>query len=601
MDPVFVVTREELHDVQMEIRRINHVQQTHGERLRTLEKRQADDAALKSVWNSPFPSVLGGTPQHGPVRMPSTDLLDDLARDEHNLLGGLPLDTEDEPARRGAASRANSVRFDESALHGANFSGHGTRHSGDFGISRPGSSFGGHQMERSYSHKSDGRHSSAGHSVHSLHSGMSGRNGSFALDNTFSAGGQEDDSALDIPEPPPAMYILGAPPSIIRCWLAANFTNATLLYAVVCTGSQKSTVEYSLLRQLDLTNNIHRDVDGTCRVTLPVFFAEATVTQSNSRSTGPVPHLPSITASFEVTNMDQQESSNSSKAIRIFIGSYTLRLHGADILLSRNLMTLYGSDRDKLSVPFVRPEDDAIFKNLTTGNMVSSKPRLNATAPEFVAADRSVNGSVQGAKEGGTSVSDGMLSPTAPSSQPAKTATTSAASESGEEGEKHTTEPPAPTPTESGSQIAEPVEVQRRDSNSAIRTPWRQAAAGLGDNNTPLSGYQPAARSRNMKVLKPTKSHSSTTRTGAAYEPAPGPRPVTEQRRKTQPEGGWGNTKRSVSVSALTSLGEGKQTASSQDLTGKAPLTARSGNNPLGSASAFSWIAPKPKAPNGTD
>jgi len=65
MDPVFVVTREELHDVQMELKRVHHVQQLHGERLRSLEKRQADDAALKSVWNSPFPSVLGGTPQHG--------------------------------------------------------------------------------------------------------------------------------------------------------------------------------------------------------------------------------------------------------------------------------------------------------------------------------------------------------------------------------------------------------------------------------------------------------------------------------------------------------------------------------------------------------
>ena len=549
--------------------------------------------------------------------MPSNDMLDDLADDEHNLLGGLPLDAEDEPARRGAASRANSVRFDESALHGANPSGHGTRHSGDFGPSRPGSGFGGHQMERSYSHKSDGRHSSAGQSVYSVHSGMSGRNGSsFGLDNTFAVGGQEDDSALDIPEPPPVLYILGAPPSIIRCWLSANFTNASLLYAVVCTGSQKSTVEYSLLRELDLTNNIHRDVDGTYKVTLPIFLAEATVTQSNSRTTGSAPHLPSITASFEVTGMDQQEARDSSKTIRIFIGSYTLRLHGADILLSRNLMTLYGSDRDKLSVPFVRPEDDAMFKNIATGNMMSNKPRLNATAPVFIAAERSVNGSVQGAREGGTSVSDEMLSPTAASSQPAKTATASAASESGGESDKHATGAPGPSsterePTEGESQIPESTGTQRRDSNSAIHTPWRHAAASLGDNTTPLSGYQPAARSRNMKVLKPTKSHSSTTRTGASYEPAPGPRSITEQRRKTTAEGSWGGTKRSVSVSALTNLGERRQAATNQavnnqapnnqDASGKAPSTARSGNNPLGSASAFSWIAPKPKAPNGTD
>lgn len=70
MEPVFIVTREELHDVQMELKRIQHVQQQHGERLRSLEKRQADDAALKSVWNSPFPSVLGGTPQHGQLLSP---------------------------------------------------------------------------------------------------------------------------------------------------------------------------------------------------------------------------------------------------------------------------------------------------------------------------------------------------------------------------------------------------------------------------------------------------------------------------------------------------------------------------------------------------
>ncbi|KAK4247734.1 hypothetical protein C7999DRAFT_31809 [Corynascus novoguineensis] len=612
MDPVFVVTREELHDVQMELKRIHHVQLMHGERLRSLEKRQADDAALKSVWNSPFPSVLGGTPQHGPVHMPTTELIDDLDDEDQNLLGRLHLETEDEPIRRGAASRANSVRFDESALHGANF-GHGGRHSGDFGPSRPGSGFGGHQMERTYSHKSDGRHSSAGHSVHSMHSGISGRASSLGLDNNFMIGGHEDDSALDMPEPPPVLYILGSPPSIIRCWLTTNFTSSGLLYAVVCTGSQKSTVEYSLLKELDLTNNIHRDVDGAHRITLPVFLAEARVTQSNSRSASPAPHLPSITASFEVTGMDQQEFPDSRKAIRVFIGSHTLRMHGADILLSRNLMTLYGSDRDKLSIPFVRPEDDAVFRNLTTINMASSKPKLNAAAPEFVAGEKSMDGSDQNPKENGNSMSksgesgsEGMLSPTASSRQPAKTATTSVASESGGEAEKQATEPPASLP--SGKEPSGPAEASRRESSSAIRTPWRQTAAALGDSSTPLSGYQPAARSRNMKVLKPTKSSSgSSTRTGSAYESAAATRSSTEQRRKTQAEGGsaaisWGNGKRSVSVSALTGLGESKQTVNSQEPTAKGPLAAPSKDNPLGSASAFSWIAPtKPKAPTSAD
>jgi hypothetical protein len=65
MDPRFFVSREEFHDVQMEVKQVQFLQQNHTERLMRLEKRQADDAALKSVWHSPFPSVLGGTPLHG--------------------------------------------------------------------------------------------------------------------------------------------------------------------------------------------------------------------------------------------------------------------------------------------------------------------------------------------------------------------------------------------------------------------------------------------------------------------------------------------------------------------------------------------------------
>ncbi|KAL1837551.1 hypothetical protein VTJ49DRAFT_3654 [Mycothermus thermophilus] len=619
MDPVFVVTREELHDVQMELRRIQHVQQLHGERLRSLEKRQADDAALKSVWNSPFPSVLGGgTPQHGPVHMPTSELIDDLGEEGQTLLGTLQLEAEDEPIRRGAASRANSVRFDESALHGASVGGHGGRHSGDFGPIRPGSGLGGHHMmERSYSHKSDGRHSSAGHSVHSMHSGMSGRASSLGLDSY--ATGHDDDSLPDMPEPPPVLYILGSPPSIIRCWLTTNFTSEALLYAVICTGSQKSTVEYSLLKELDLVNNIHRDMDGVHRITLPVFLAEARVTQSNSRSASPAPHLPSITASFEVTGMGQPETPETTKAIRVFIGSHTLRLHGADILLSRNLMTLYGSDRDKLSIPFVRPEDDNVFKNLATANMVPTKPKLNAAAPEFVAGEKSsVNGSVQGTKENsastskssGESGSEGM-SPIAPPSQPAKAPSITggtSTSESGAEGDKSVAES-ASLSKASGKEPSNTTEPARREPNTAIRTPWRQTAAALGDSSTPLSGYQPATRPRSMKVLRPTKSSSSsTTRTGASYEPAPPSRGSSsaDQRRKTQTEGGssgsatvsWGNTKRSVSVSALTSLGEGsRQGATQETSSSKTSLVAPSRNNPLGSASAFSWIASdKPKS-----
>ncbi|KAK3333652.1 hypothetical protein B0T19DRAFT_354774 [Cercophora scortea] len=622
MDPRFIITRDEFHDVQMDLKRVQSIQNQHSERLRMLEKRQADDAALKSVWNSPFPSVLGGTPQHGPVHMPPTELFGDLDEQPHNLLGALHIDTDDEPTRKGAASRANSVRFDESALHGSNWGAQG-RHSGDFGPIRPGSGMGGHQlMERSLSHKSDGRHSSAGYSVHS---GVSGRASSLGLDTNFSIGGHEDDSPLDIPEPPPGFYILGSAPSIIRCWLTTRFTSEGLLYAVVCTGSQKSTVEYSLIKELDLVDNMHRDVSGTYRITLSVFLAEARVIQSNSRSTSPPEQLPSITASFEVTGLEQQETTDVRKSIRVFIGSHTLRMHSADLLLSQNSMTLYGNDRDKLSVPFVRPEDDAVFKNLTTTNVVPGRLRLNATAPEFVSGDKSAKASVQDVGEAtvseskfGENESEGLLSP---GSQPAglvKTLATSTTSESGGESEKHLAEP-AVTDLSGKDGSTE----NRRETSAVIRTPWRQTAIGNSDGSAPLSGYQPAVRPRNMKVLRPTKAGgSSSARTGAAYEPPPVPASRTsgESRRKSQAESGnvgngstnsstnsWSTSKRSLSGStSTTTIGnfgsavEGRLPSASLNET-KQPLSAvpRTANNPLGGASAFSWIAQtnKPTTP----
>ena len=568
------------------------------------------------------------------MHIPSTELFGDLDEQGDHLLGTLRLEPDDEPIRRGAASRANSVRFDESALHGANF-GHGGRHSGDFGPGRPSSGMGGHQMmERTYSHKSDGRHSSAGHSVHSVHSGISGRTSSLGLDTNFMIGGREDDSPLDVPEPPAVYYILGSPPSIIRCWLTTNWTSEGLLYAVVCTGSQKSTVEYSLLKELDLVNRIHRDVDGVHRITLPVFLAEARVVQANSRSTSPAPQLPSITASFEVTGMDQPEVPPEAKGIRVCIGSHTLRMHSADILLSQNLMTLYGSDRDKLSIPFVRPENDSVFKYLTTTHVLPSKPKLNAAAPEFVTGERLVKESAaQPVRDQGMSEvkpaengTEGKVSSTAvtPISQPSKpVASFNTTSENDEkqqqqQQQQQPVEPSQPEPvqplkkessTTSATTTTEPV---RRETTAAaaIRTPWRQTAAGLGDG-TPLSGYQPAARPRSMKVLRPNKSSSSsTTRTGAAYEPAPplrngvsnsnGP---NDQRRKGQEGGssGSGNTvtwgpKRSVSTPAVGNFGDSGEVGKQEGLTAgtvgiKIPPAPRTANNPLGSATAFSWIA----------
>jgi hypothetical protein len=67
MDSQLTATREEIYHVQMDVKHVQAVQINHADRLLRLEKRLADDAALKSVWgtSSPFPGVLSGAPQQG--------------------------------------------------------------------------------------------------------------------------------------------------------------------------------------------------------------------------------------------------------------------------------------------------------------------------------------------------------------------------------------------------------------------------------------------------------------------------------------------------------------------------------------------------------
>ena len=55
--------------LQTDVGKLQQVQQEHAERIARLERRQEDDARMKSVWgnSSPFPSVLSGTPQQGEI------------------------------------------------------------------------------------------------------------------------------------------------------------------------------------------------------------------------------------------------------------------------------------------------------------------------------------------------------------------------------------------------------------------------------------------------------------------------------------------------------------------------------------------------------
>lgn len=657
----------------MEVKQVQFIQASHAERLMRLERRQTEDA-VKSVWNpSPFPSVLGGTPQHGkdlpaiasrsvqnllltqtagPVQMPNNEVFDDFDDEQgQNLLGSLHLDADEEPTRRGAASRANSVRFDEATLHASNW-GQSARHSGEFGPARPGSGLGGPTlMERSFSHKSDGRHSSAGHSVHSFHSVASGRTSSLGLDLLLGSSRDDDDddsSPIEITRPPPGLMFLGPVPSIVRCWLTTQYAHDTLLYAVVCTGSQKSTLDYSLLKELNLVDEAHRNINGVLHARLPVYFAEATVAQSSSRSSSPSRRqVPYINVDFEVTGSENAEAWDHKQAIRIFVGSDTLTSNSADLLLSQNRMTLFGNgeDRDRLSVPFVRPEDESAYKHITTLNVVPEKPKLNASAPAFVSGDpRPQTAAVPDQAETSVSHADvGEPELTSPFSsttnQPAYSSKNTAASVPSDSGSERQQRDIASGVEESTGKenVANSDGGGRRDSTAGIWGSWRQGgSAGAGEaaqRENGLSGYQPAGRGgRNMKILKPQKSvsiSSSSARNGTSFDrPASSRSSGESSRRKSQGAASmfdqngssspaptstvrWDTVRRSVSAatpSALSSNSGGApptptstSTSATADNKPK-PLATRA--NPVGGASAFSWMAgggskpmEKPKTP----
>ncbi|KAL7909581.1 hypothetical protein GGI35DRAFT_387572 [Trichoderma velutinum] len=627
MDPRFSVSRDELYNLQMELKQVQYAQANHAERIVRLEKRQADDSALKSVWNSPFPGVLAGTPQHGPVQISQNDVFDDLDEQGEQLLGSLHLGpAEEEPVRRGgAASRANSVRFDESALHGSSWAAQNNRHSGDFGAVRPG-----YMMERSLSHKSDGRHSSAGHSVHSHHSVASGRASSIGLDTNFATGDEDDDdSSFDMPGLPASVYVLGTVPSIVRCWLTTDYAHGTLLYADICTGSQKSTIDYSLVKELDFLSEFHRDVNGVYRARLDVYLAEAVITRHSSRSDSAAGSVPSMSVCFEMCGSEQTKPNQVSKAVRIFIGSDALRAHAADILFSQNTMVLYSNERDRLRVPFIRPEDEEVFRHITTSSAPPERPKLNANAAPFVFGDGN-------RADGEDKASAESLTATSTATATTPTSATATTKESGSSETRSQASPATSHSEPSGRLRANSVpdyeeeneksggdangsERRRRDGSSASETSRRGTSSGIWgswrnpngsgadqrETGPPLSGYQPAPRGRNMKVLKAQKSGSSSARTGASYEP-PLPSKSELGRRKSQVSmNGDSSTAANSSIRwdikgpATPGEAKGEAAKSGSSSGGRAASTSvslpRSANNPIGAASAFPWMTPPAK------
>lgn len=542
--------------------RLQQVQQDHTDRLLRLERRQDDDARMKSVWGatSPFPSVLSGTPQQAPVHH-----LKDFDDEPVNLIGSLHLDPDDEPRRMGATSRANSVRFDESANQG--HWAHASRSSIDF-LPRSTSSLAGLGMtERTSSHKSDGRASS----VHSVRSAASGRASSINLDTGYA-------SPVDTPAIAPGLLILGPVPAIVRCWVNTNFKHDALLYAAVSTASFKSQVDERLVQHLGLEHCTVENAAGGRSLALSVYFAEAVPHPISTRASSPAPQVPSVTVEFSIVAPMQPELD--SKAIQIVIGSDVLRSHNADILFSSNSMTIFDDDQCKLSIPLVRPENEATFNSLYISSSQPTDPTqhimpeeqvqlngLGQTEPntpsnELIFDDEplhSVADNLQETTEAPTAEEDVRLSRSELSASKVvrsenKDSTTS------------TQAPPSAPPT----------------SSPSIWSNWRREASNQNNGSetagatskTKDIGYQ--RRDAGIKVLRPTRSSGRTFSGGSVASS-----PAGDGRSRYFDDG----KKRGLDTVAgdekgTRTTGEGQVEA----------VTSKTRSNPAGGASAFSWL-----------
>lgn len=505
--------------------------------------------------------------------------------DDHSntLIGNLQLDADDEPRRMGATSRANSVRFDETANQG--HWAHASRSSVDL-IPRTGSGLGGHLMtERSYSHKSDGRQSSAGHSVHSA---TSGRANSLGLDTAYGL----SHSPLDPPGLAPGLFVLGSVPAIIRCWLNTNFKHDALLYAAVCCGSYTSYLDIRLIDRLGFRDEVVQDEEGLRKIKLAVYLPEAIPLTASSRSNSPAPQLPSLTVEFTVVERNEDECDP--KAIQIFIGSDMLRAHNADILFSSNTLTLFDNDRSKLRIPLVRPEEERTFKSLfaTSGspNVQKRHPEpikmAHSTAPEapktpekahsvlndqqHVSASAELNdGGVAVGSDDGASIGRQSLE-----QRPSLGLLTNR-TESKEGSD------PSPATSSAARSGASPAiwSNWRRDGEKTNTMDWANASKNASAN------YQ--RRDTGIKVLKPAKAGIRTLSSSNTLSSSPvtgQSRFFDEGRRRTSTtsgsEAGDAQFKRAVSVEKTQSLVKENMPT----------LTKPRSANPVGGASAFAWL-----------
>ncbi|KAJ5903351.1 hypothetical protein N7504_005734 [Penicillium tannophilum] len=526
MDVPYYSGPREFWQIVEDLKELHAVQFEQAERIARLERRRDEDARLKSVWGplSPFPTPLGSSIPTEPAYNSPPDAFKGFDQGPHPGMSSSAMVMEgDEEPRRGA-SRANSVRFDESAIHGY---GQASRSTTELPL-RTGSGMGSSMMtERSFSHRSDGRLSSSGHSLHSTRTNSMGLESSRLLGSSY--GGS---SPL---LPPPGGALLGPVPCIIRCWLTPRFSNETLLYAAVCSGSYMSTLGISTIRNLGLEDSIEHE-DGLKYVKVPMHLTEASIHHISPRSGSPEPQVPTLTVRFLVRETDTTDDS-----IEVIIGIDVLRAHNADILLSKEKIIMLDDERNTISIPLVRPEKESAFKTLLTAS--------NGIQISDESGEPAVNGNDTAGVIGKSS---------APQQSISAPASTRVSVGEADEGKKPRLQDQAPTSTES-----HPTSASSHDPTTTSKT---EPATVWNSWRRPKP--EPIATEKNgpgrpMKVLRPTKLSTRA----ASYNPAP----ISVSTDRTESHGTAPNSAAPTSSDGNTS-------------------SVTSATNPVGGASAFGWL-----------
>jgi ubiquitin carboxyl-terminal hydrolase 4/11/15 len=400
---------------------------------------------------------------------------------------------------------------------------------------------------------------------------------------------------MEAPSFTPGLLVLGSVPSIIRCWLNDNFKHDSLLYAAVCTGSHGSYLDERLVAQLGYSNQVREESDR--KIKLHVYFPEATTRgMSSSRPSSPSPQLPSITVDFTVVNQAYDEND---RAIQIFIGSDVLRAHSGDVLFSSNTVTLYDDDRCKLSIPMVRPENDRTFKSLR----ITSVPITPSHVPRKLPPLRQPS-PLNGLRQTITNESSSLDSPALQTSPRASLDDKSARPLMGDDVSLSSARPSLEGRPSLGSigtgfdtkssqgDMPPPSTTRSTSSSSNIWGSWRQGSDTAKPTSSQNDAWSKAGssyqrREQGIKVLRPTKAPSRTVSANlAGNASSPSPVPSGSQSRFF-PAAVDGSRRTSLEAGGASDTGREK----TKDVLPPQVSTKTKSANPVGGASAFSWLS----------